>query len=915
MKRIIVFIVGLLFAFSASADHLKGRVLDAETKEPLPDAEIPVEQVYCSTYATLADSTGLFYVKNIIASIGYEQNVHYVLTINYFGYHETRKKGMLMAGKDTIDIGDILLKPSEELMKELEVKGRMRRFYMKGDTVVYNPEAFHLEEGARLQELIRKLPGVSVQDGKFYWNGKPLKMKMNGQDSFGEDLLGMLPAEAAEKIKVYEKKSEESERLGTDDGQGDQVLDVVIKPGFMEQVSGNAEVGAFSNKQYVGTTTLYKLSNDNPWMLFGRLADHSGWSYTGGGFGRLGGTIADENRQQMGQLGYQHNWDSKWQESRERNRFDIGVAPNHNDNYGDSWNNTEIFMQGAPGTLATPGSSTFRNTKNHHYNHGFVIPVSANWYRNLGPKLTMRGTLSANYDKKRDTDTSIQQVYDDDPEGTGAVPVNALESKGHSDQKNFYLNFSNVLTRYLEEGSWIARLDLNGMARQTNSLTTQDYHFRDNPLATQHDEQTGQGRNHEFHSELALWYDHWFKKTVQFKVGYQFTYQNRYDNNERMRGDGITMLPDQTNSLRQRQQRLASNLSIDLTENVGRFVLSQSLNGRHNREWLDYHRGTILDTLARRSTFPVNINASLRWRITKASSFNTGLSWRTSNPDMISTLPYLDDSNPLYIRKGNSHLKGSETLDFNLGYDIMIPRGEQSLNFALNVGKDYNPTLSLYTFDPSTGAYTVTEENGKGGHSENFRLNYDRHLFADFSMRNSLSLENRIRYGFLTHTLGSTSDYETRQRQLLWREAPSVSYDSDHWNAELYGNITYRGSWYNTSNFIDNRIWDWETGLEATYKLKHWTFGAKSRLIGGNGYLGEEFNKTRFLMDANITWKCLKGKGNLTLEANDIFNQDTPFHATVTASERTESGRTKLHHYIGFTFKYQIDPKEKNTKK
>ena len=60
------------------------------------------------------------------------------MKINYFGYHQVRKVTTFYEGNDTIDLGDVALKPSEELMREVEVKGRMRRFTMSGDTVVFH---------------------------------------------------------------------------------------------------------------------------------------------------------------------------------------------------------------------------------------------------------------------------------------------------------------------------------------------------------------------------------------------------------------------------------------------------------------------------------------------------------------------------------------------------------------------------------------------------------------------------------------------------------------------------------------------------------------------------------------------------------------------------------------------------------
>jgi hypothetical protein len=129
------------------------------------------------------------------------------------------------------------------MLKMVEVTGRARRFTVKGDTIVFHPEAFHLQEGARLEELIKQLPGVQVDDkGRLSWNGKPIRITMDGESLFGgDDLVKQLPAEAVENIKAYNRQSEFSERTGKDDGTQDMVLNLAIKPGFLDRWYGDVK--------------------------------------------------------------------------------------------------------------------------------------------------------------------------------------------------------------------------------------------------------------------------------------------------------------------------------------------------------------------------------------------------------------------------------------------------------------------------------------------------------------------------------------------------------------------------------------------------------------------------------------------------------------------------------------------------
>ncbi|MBR4516710.1 MAG: TonB-dependent receptor, partial [Bacteroidaceae bacterium] len=267
MKQAIITVLALILStLTASADVLKGRIIDAETQEPLPEAELKLEQTVEYNGHTISfvmsgntDSIGCFNMR--LMGRG-------TLSASMLGYYTKTKvvMGFSENTKDTVDVGDIALKPSETLMKMVEVKGRARRFTVKGDTIVFNPEAFHLEEGARLDELIRQLPGVEVsEDGSLTWNGKPIRITMDGEKLFGGDgIINQLPVEAVESIKAYNKASKFSERTGKDDGGEDMVLDLTIKPGFLDRWYGDVAGTYQTPKHYNADLNMNRLSKTDP---------------------------------------------------------------------------------------------------------------------------------------------------------------------------------------------------------------------------------------------------------------------------------------------------------------------------------------------------------------------------------------------------------------------------------------------------------------------------------------------------------------------------------------------------------------------------------------------------------------------------------------------------------------------------
>ena len=107
----------VLGTLTANADILKGRVIDAETKEPLPEASLKLMQQmeyngHMATWvmSSTADTLGCFHLR--LGGRG-------TLEVSMLGYYSKTKVvlGFADDSKDTIDVGDIALKPSETLMK------------------------------------------------------------------------------------------------------------------------------------------------------------------------------------------------------------------------------------------------------------------------------------------------------------------------------------------------------------------------------------------------------------------------------------------------------------------------------------------------------------------------------------------------------------------------------------------------------------------------------------------------------------------------------------------------------------------------------------------------------------------------------------------------------------------------------
>ncbi len=142
-------------------------------------------------------------------------------------------------------------------LNEVTVTTSKIKFYNKGDTIVYNADAFNLAEGSMLDELIRQFPGVELKDGgQIYVNGRFVEsLMLNGKDFFKGDnlvLLENLGAYTVKDVQVYEKQSAQSRIAGREITPNEYVMDINLKKEYIGGWTFNAEGGYGTENRYLG---------------------------------------------------------------------------------------------------------------------------------------------------------------------------------------------------------------------------------------------------------------------------------------------------------------------------------------------------------------------------------------------------------------------------------------------------------------------------------------------------------------------------------------------------------------------------------------------------------------------------------------------------------------------------------------
>lgn len=241
MKRILL--TTLLTFCTAAAFAQRGSVtatvVNADTGESVAGAVLIVSPV--KTPEKQQGFTSAFKGAVSMPSLAYGE---YKLSVSFIGYNNLDTTFRVSAPK--LNLGVLKLKPGVQI--ETVVKeAKALRTSQKGDTVSYNAGAFKVVADADVEGLLKKMPGITVTDGTVEAQGETVKkIFVDGKEFFGEDVttaIKSLPAEAVDRVEVYNKLSDAAEFSGMDDGEGYKALNIVTRPGMRQGQFGKLYAG------------------------------------------------------------------------------------------------------------------------------------------------------------------------------------------------------------------------------------------------------------------------------------------------------------------------------------------------------------------------------------------------------------------------------------------------------------------------------------------------------------------------------------------------------------------------------------------------------------------------------------------------------------------------------------------------
>ena len=230
MRKFLLLILAFFAAISTAFAQQKGKVsfmlVDSATKQAVIGAVVEL-------YPTAKPTNKRYYTSNVDGSVSLPSLEYgeYTVVATSLGYDDLNKTFTVKAA--TLNLGKIEMKESTTRIDTVVKEVKSLRASQNGDTLSYNAGAFKVSADSDVEGLLKKMPGINIENGTVEAQGETIqKVFVDGKEFFGEDVsaaIKSLPAEAVDRVEVFNKLSDQAEFSGMDDGEGYKALNMVMK--------------------------------------------------------------------------------------------------------------------------------------------------------------------------------------------------------------------------------------------------------------------------------------------------------------------------------------------------------------------------------------------------------------------------------------------------------------------------------------------------------------------------------------------------------------------------------------------------------------------------------------------------------------------------------------------------------------
>lgn len=899
----------LLFVQSANAQTMKitGTVYDTTGTQPLNQAMIMAVRVKDSLLLnfTRTDKNGNFTLTNfpidtftmVISHPRFDNKNIYI-----FGHKENFE----------INIPTIRMPLKSKELEEVMIYANKNPIYYKGDTLVYVADSFKVAEGAVVEDLLKKLPGIKIdKDGKITSQGQEInKVLVDGDEFFGTDptvATKNLGADGIETVQVYEKT--DNETIGGSD-QKIKVLDLKLKEdakkGYFGRVSGASDLGltplaadyAGTRPFYEGELLLNKFNSKQKISVFALGSNTPRSSFGRGDLNKFG--LSNEN-------GANRNF---WEPNDTKNSSGIpqtlkaGVY--FSDKYGKKQNtdllfNYSYYNDRLDERSASESQYFLSNTR--YFTEDSTRDYTANETHKINLAITSQLdslTLiefkpSVSFDKGISESTELSLYLLE-----SGIESLSTEVKNDNDSKGYQINNTARLYRKFRKKrrELEVRYDLLMSNNQSDGYL---YSRTDNKLSTLIDttDQNKTNLNSSTSHYGTVNYFEPLSKRIKINFNYLFEYGLSVQNKESFNrvGDSYTSKVD-TLSNEFDNTRMQNRVGTELIYETGKHTVAGGAFVRNIN--IDNHN-RVTDTIINQNINNVLPKFKYEFKPSMSKRFSINYNTNSSQPSINDLQPVYDNTNPNRVQIGNADLKP------NYVHTVMMNFNTWN---ALS-GKYFWSGGSFNLTNNAFGTQTTFETSGQ---TKTKTINVDGNMSANIWAGGGYPILNRkiefqpsltASFNRFKSLIGTT---ENVTDNFAITPEMDIDFEWDSLEINLKASYSYNNPVSSLSSVSNTpfSIQNYSLGVEWRLPLG-FTIGAdggytKNAQPGG-GFYDTEF----FVLDAEISKKFLKTQNLLvSLIGNDILNQNINARRVVSGNAVTDFRTTIISRYflLKVTFRF-----------
>ena len=925
MKKILLIVVSCfigVISFSQKTGGVKGIIFDTISKQPVAAATITVLQRSDSSLVTFTMTTnkGEFTLNNI--SYG-----DYRLLVTHVNYHNVNKYFTINEAHKNVDLANIEVSDKNKVLEEVVIQAEAPPVTLIGDTVQYNAGSFKTKPNSVVEDLLKKMPGIQVEkDGTVKAQGQEVKkVLVDGKEFFGNDpkvATKNLPADAVDKVQVYDKQSDMAQLTGFDDGNSEKTINLKLKKDKKKGVFGKVNAGGGTDGRYQGKFNVNSFKGARQMSVIGMAnnTNAEGFSFMdilsfSGGMSQLGGgnsggminiTSNDATSSMLGG-GNNRAINTSWAGGANYNNI-IGTKMEVQSNYFFSRYNP-VTNQKLSRQYVLPDSTYFYNqnsfSNNLSYSHRFNLTYdylidsmhslkftpslsiqksknhSMSEYETLSEQLMRSNNgFSNNYSTSDGYNFSGTALFRKKFKKRGrtfsfslGTTLNNSDGEGELESVNQFYNRSGVLAKIdsINQRSY-SESEVRGY--NTRAVYTE-------PILKKSLLELSLSKNETRSVSDKITYD--YNKTSGKHDMVNPLLTNNYENSY-----GTT-----TAGLRIRTQKKKYNYSIGVTW--------------QNADLEGTIRTGVKDSVINKSFYNFLPNARFQYNFTRFKNLQLDYRASTNQPTVSQLQPVPDISNPLNVKLGNPDLKQEYTHRVSVNYTGMNPFRNKSF-FWFSSYSFTNNRIVNYDVVDSFGRKTTRPVNVDGV----YNLNNDISLGWPLRfMKGTLNLNTGVGYS-------KSIQFINTVRNNIYNITidPGIEISKsfkDKFDLTVSGGFTYNKARYSLQSSLNNNYFTQDYGIDIGWQLPKNFYVSSDFRYTISSQRSAGFNAKVPLWNASFSKLFLKyNRGEMKLSVYDLLNENEAIVRYTNGNYIEDQNNRVLKRFFLLSFTYSLNKMSAN---